>query len=174
MTNAGANGEILARAEQETRPRHTRIGLMGPVGAGKTTLGKLLGEKWGGNLVEEDFGKNPYLKDFYESPKQLSFKSQTWFLVQKVNQLTQLESGSIEIIDPALEMDFLYAQVHFKMEWMNDSEWELYKTLYDTYVTTLNIRPPDVYVSVNAPLDVLKQRIKERGREFELKMLEEK
>jgi len=166
--------EPSSKQEQETRPRHIRIGLMGPIGAGKTTLGELLGEKWGAVLVEEDFGDNPFLEDFYKYPEENSFKSQRWFLERKIEQLAGLTSQTTEIIDPALGMDFLYAKVQHEIGWMTQNEWQRYQRLYYTLAESSQIREPDIVVVVNAPVNILAQRIRKRGRAFELWMLDEK
>ena len=160
--------------EGEIRQRHLRIGLMGPVGSGKSALSQVLGESWGVTPITEDFGANPHLCDFYNVPEDNSFKSQSWFLVRKVSQLSRLKSQATEVIDPALEMDFLYAKVQHEIGWMSLSEWQTYQMLFDTQVEASQIRRPDVFLVVNAPFDILTKRIRKRGREFELQMLEQK
>lgn len=164
--------EARAQQEDEIRQRHLRIGLMGPIGAGKTALSQVLGESWGVTSIEEDFGLNPHLADFYRFPEKNSFKSQSWFLVRKIKQLENLTTDSTEIIDPALEMDYLYAKVQHDIGWMTDREWQTYQMLYNTQLDASQIREPDIFVVVNAAFDILTQRIRKRGREFELWMLD--
>ena len=166
--------ETRTRQEGEIRQRHLRIGLMGPVGAGKTALSQVLGESWGVTPIEEDFGLNPHLEDFYEFPEDNSFKSQSWFLVRKIKQLESLTTDYTEIIDPALEMDYLYAKVQHDIGWMTDTGWQTYRMLYDTHTHASQVREPDIFVVINAPVDILTQRIRKRGREFELWMLDKK
>lgn len=166
--------EARAQQEGEIRQRHLRIGLMGPIGAGKSKLSKVLGDAWGVTPIEEDFGKNPHLKDFYRYPEENSFKSQTWFLVRKIRQLESLTSGPTEIIDPAIEMDYLYAKVQHDIGWMTDREWQTYRMLYDIHTHASQVREPNIFVVINAPGDILTQRIRKRGREFELWMLDKK
>src|SRR3989344_3740919 len=166
--------ETPVQQEGEIRQRHLRIGLMGPVGVGKTALSQVLGESWGVTPITEDFGANPHLLDFYKSPEEFSFKSQSWFLVRKIKQLESLTTDYTEIIDPALEMDYLYAKVQHDIGWMTDIEWQTYRMLYDIHTHASQVREPDIFVVINAPVDILTQRIRKRGREFELWMLDKK
>src|SRR3989344_8304295 len=94
--------------EQEPRKRNIRIGVMGAIGSGKTTLTELLTHRWAAKPVGELYQENPFLKLFYGNEKEYGYKSQHFFLESKVNQLSKLWGESTEIIDPAVEMDTLY------------------------------------------------------------------
>jgi deoxyadenosine/deoxycytidine kinase len=147
------------------------IGIIGPTGAGKSTFSKLLGEKLGIEVVEENFTENPYLKNFYEKPREFSYLSQEWFLNEKVKQLADLDYRKSVIIDPALEMDLIYAETLHKINFMSDSDFEKYKRLFTFLREEFAIRKPDLQIVVNAKPPVLEERIKKRGRESELIML---
>jgi len=161
--------------EEEPKLRHMRIGIMGAMGAGKSTLAIALGRRWGVNTIEENFGENPFLVRFYENRKEYSFKSQTWFLEEKVKQLALLKFSGTEIIDPALEMDFIYAYTQYRLGWMSGEEFKMYETIYNTFKREKKIPFPDVFIVVDAPSGVLLQRIekriKEGGRDFERPIL---
>lgn len=159
----------LSGKETEIGFRPIRIDLMGPVGAGKSTLASLLGERWQAPILTEDFGENPFLADFYADPKGFSFKSQMWFLDAKINQLKNQQGC---LIDPALDMDALYAKTHKLMGWMGEDDWNLYENARQTLIQVSNIQKPDMYLLVNANSRTLIQRIKERKRGYELQMLE--
>ncbi len=146
---------------------------MGSVASGKSTCARLLSQSWGARWIEEDFGENPFLEKFYKDPAEYSFRSQFWFLEKKVDQLSKLDSSMAEIIDPALEMDRLYAKTQHQMGWMNKDEWNLYQDWYDVLKEKKNISEPDIYFVVNAPNDILYNRIQKRGRESEMWFLED-
>lgn len=49
------------------------VTIEGNIGAGKTTLATLLHEHYQGRLILEEFAENPFLKNFYENPRQYAF-----------------------------------------------------------------------------------------------------
>ncbi len=153
------------------------IGVVGPIGVGKSTISRILGERLGASVVEENFGRNPFLERFYDDPKLWSYKSQTWFFAEKVKQLRSLDFSKSQIIDPALEMDFIYAQTLHRIGFMETPEFNLYKTAFEDIYNLLQkekgVRKPDIFLVLNAPIKVLEKRIRERGHPYEIKMLEE-
>ncbi len=88
------------------------IGAIGCLASGKTTLITELGRRWNLTPVEEKYPDNPFLAKFYEEPAEYSYKSQTFFLLSKVKQLKEIDRTKVNLIDPALTMDFLYAKTH--------------------------------------------------------------
>ncbi len=161
----------------KTSSRHLRIGIIGVIASGKSELSKLLNNYLkNSKRIEELFGINPYLADFYSYPEKFSFKSQSWFLKQKTLQLSKLKTEGIEIIDPSLEMDKLYARTQYLMGWMKKEEWKKYRLLYNRLINTKKLTHPDLYIITKAPHKVLLKRIKERikkgGRNFEKWIIE--
>jgi deoxyadenosine/deoxycytidine kinase len=151
------------------------IGVIGPTGAGKSTVSRILGERLGVPVIEENFTQNPFLERFYAEPKRWSYKSQTWFFLEKVKQLRELNFSQNQIIDPALEMDYVYAQTLYRIGFMAPKDFDLYKDMFDevykNLITERAVRKPDIFLVINAPPDVLAQRIRERGRHYEMNML---
>ncbi len=151
------------------------MGIVGPTGVGKSTISKILGEKLGVSVIEENFTQNPFLERFYEDPKLWSYKSQTWFFEEKIKQLRRVNFSQSQIIDPAIEMDFIYAQTLYQIGFMEQREFtqykELFGVLYNNVQTEKGVKKPDVFIVVNASCDVLEKRIRKRGRSFEMMML---
>lgn len=153
-------------------PRHLRVGIIGSIASGKTEIARFLCNSWPeSEHIEELFGKNPYLADFYNNPRKYSYKSQVWFLRQKVDQLSRLKGGKTEIIDPSLEMDRIYAKTQHLMGWMGDTEWRQYQNIFAKLVAKKNLFNLDYYLVVNASYKVLVSRIEKRiqkgDRDFE-------
>jgi len=147
------------------------IGVLGPIGVGKSTLSRILAEKLNTDCVEENFPQNPFLENFYKDPIKYSFLSQAYFLESTVSQLAGLNCDQSHLLDPANEMNFLYAQTHNDMGWMDFREFGLYETLYQTLTKRAGIKKPDLFLCINAKHPVLVERIKRRGRPYELLML---
>ena len=63
------------------------IAIAGNIGAGKTTLTKLLSKKYKFEGHYEDVLKNPYLDDFYEQMERWSFNLQIYFLNSRFRQI---------------------------------------------------------------------------------------
>ncbi len=156
-------GEIK-KNEEKIAP-NLRIGVIGALGSGKSTVSGLIHENMPGSFViEERFGLNPHLAKFYKEPKRWSLHSQTWFLTQKLEQYSKMSGLGTEIVDPPLEMDWLYAHTQFQMGWMSSDEWTLYQGLYETLVTEKGISSPGIFIAIKAADEVLLSRIRERAK----------
>jgi len=74
------------------------IAVAGNIGAGKTTLAGLLAKHYGWEAHFEDVDENPYLNDFYDDMKRLSFALQIHFLNSRFNQVLALRKSGKDII----------------------------------------------------------------------------
>ncbi len=164
----------LPRKEDELRPRSLRIGVIGAMASGKSTLAFLLGEKWGATIIEEQFQDNPFLTSFYDNPAKLGicFNTQMSFLGLKAKQMghrgiDQTSSSQVQIFDPSIEMDSLYAQVQAEMGLMEHNEHNTYNLVYEA-IRKDAIIPIDFFIIVDAPSEILLDRILDiRKRQFE-------
>lgn len=158
-----------AQSLERLRPDLT-IGILGPIGVGKSTLSKELGRRLGVLAVEEDFGDNPHLPNFYKDPWRYAYICQTWFLSHKIEQVRNI-NGISAVIDPDEEMDELYAETLFRMKYMDPREWGLYQTECAVLKDIARVKRSDMFVVIDAPTPVLVERIRRRGRPYELLML---
>lgn len=157
--------------KENNQRKYLEVGFVGPIGAGKTTISEELGRRWNLNPVQENYPENPFLEKFYEDPQSNSFKSQLFFLTEKIRQLAENNPNEVRIIDPALMMDYLYAKTHHEMGWMDDPEWNTYQSAFYTLVESQKIKVPDMYIIVNADPESLKKGIKNRNRPYEMWIL---
>jgi deoxyadenosine/deoxycytidine kinase len=157
----GKEGEPLAG--------QIRVGIVGILGSGKSTVACGLSAGVGIPRIEEQYPDNPFLPLFYEDPRRFSYKSQTWFLIQKIRQLASLDGSGI--IDPDDEMDECFAEAQFRMGFMSQGERELYRSQRKILREVSQIPPTDMFVWTDAPVAILKDRIRKRGRPYELLML---
>ena len=166
---------------EKLKIRPFRMAIDGAMASGKTTLACLLGERWSVKPVEERFKDNPHLAIFYRNPQEpgISFKCQLHFLGLKAEDMAvstveleeyQLVASSTEMIEifvPSMGMDSQYGKVHKDMDFMDDQEYYMYKEKY-TILSQDIIIPPDFSIVLNAPHEVLYERIiNDRGRGFE-------
>src|SRR5215469_7390076 len=136
----------------------------GPIGVGKTSLAMRLAKTFGGELMLERAEENPFLERFYRDRKNAALPTQLSFLFQRARQLQQLRQGDIfqptRIADFLLEKDPLFASLN-----LDDEELKLYEQVYQHL--TLDAPRPDLVIYMQAPVDVLSQRIVRRGIGYE-------
>src|SRR6201987_12771 len=143
---------------------HRFVVVEGPIGVGKTSLARRLSQSLGGQLVLEQADKNPFLERLYKNPRAAAFQTQLFFLFQRARQLEDVRQedlfGAVRVADYLLEKDRLFARVT-----LDDAEYALYDQVY----AKLDIQPPkpDLVVYLQAPVDVLLERIAKRGIGYE-------
>jgi deoxyadenosine/deoxycytidine kinase len=139
---------------------HRYIVMEGAIGVGKTSLARKLAGTLGAQTVLEQADENPFLERFYRSPRVGALPAQLYFLFQRAQQQAQLKQqdlfGSVRVADYLLAKDDLFARMT-----LEDEEYGLYRQVYDR----LAIDPPrpDLVVYLQAPVDVLLDRIARRG-----------
>ncbi len=139
-------------------PRY--IVIEGPIGVGKTTLAKKLAESFGSELLLEGAGENPFMQRFYENPRAAALSTQLFFLLQRARQMQELRQGDmfnpVRIADFLMEKDRLFAELT-----LDDDELKLYEQVYEQL--TIDVPRPDLVVYLQAPVEVLLNRIENRG-----------
>ena len=136
------------------------IAVEGPIGVGKTTLTRRLAETFNYEILLEDAQDNPFLERFYRNRREAALATQLFFLfqrAQKIQQLRQAELFSpVRVADFLIEKDPLFARVN-----LDRDEFELYEKVYQKL--TIDAPRPDLVIYLQAPVDVLMQRIEQRG-----------
>jgi len=138
------------------------IAFEGPIAAGKTTLASLYGNHLGCPVLYESFAANSFLADYYIDRDRWALPMQLWFLMSRHDQLigfrSEMETHSVA--DYAFVKNRIFANLI-----LPEREKSLFAHISETLRT--NAPKPDVIVHLDANNDVLLQRIKLRGREFE-------
>jgi len=146
----------------EDIPRY--IVIEGPIGVGKTSLAKRLADDFGGELLLEGAEENPFLERFYRNPRHAALPTQLFFLFQRAQQIQALRQSDmfapVRVADFILEKDRLFAQLT-----LDDDELQLYEQVYNNI--TVDAPQPDLVIYLQAPVDVLLNRVQKRGREYE-------
>lgn len=143
------------------------VAVAGNIGAGKSTLTRLLSERFLLEPVYEAVDENPYLADFYRDMARYAFHSQMFFLAARLRQhLGQVNPGQRVIQDRTVYEDAaVFARQLHDSGVMDDRDWASYQTMYDAVRRAL--RPPDLLVYLRASLPTLREHIAQRGRAFE-------
>lgn len=139
----------------------------GNIGAGKTTITQRLSERLDWLSGYETVSTNPFLPDFYADMKQWSFHLQVYFLGDRAEMHRQMAAGKTSaIIDRSIYEDLhIFTRALREMGNMTEQEYDAYRRVYDLVLETLP--EPDLLLYLRAPVDVLVDRIRSRGREIE-------
>jgi deoxyadenosine/deoxycytidine kinase len=136
----------------------------GPIGVGKTSLARRLARSFGSELVLEQGDENPFLERFYRNPRAAAFQTQLYFLFQRARQMQELRQADlferVRVSDYLLDKDRLFARLT-----LEDEEFELYEQVYARLAIDAPV--PDLIVYLQAPVDVLLERIARRGIAYE-------
>ena len=143
------------------------IAIAGNIGAGKTTLTKLLAKNYNWTPHFEDVDDNPYLNDFYDDMQRWSFNLQVYFLNSRFNQILEIrKSGKTIIQDRTIYEDaFIFAPNLHSMGLMTTRDFDNYFSLF-TLMSTL-VQAPDLMIYLRASVPTLVQQIQNRGRKYE-------
>jgi deoxyguanosine kinase len=143
---------------------HRYIALEGPIGVGKTSLSKLLAERLGGRAVLEVVEDNPFLPRFYQDRSAWAFQTQLFFLLSRWQQQQQLLQA--DLFSAATVSDYVFAKDRiFATLTLQPAELALYDRIYEALGP--RVPQPDLVIYLQARLEVLLQRIKRRGRDYE-------
>jgi len=139
------------------------IAFEGPIGAGKTTLARLMADELSPNVqtLLEGFERNPFLSDFYKDQARWALPMQLTFLLERRRQLGKLVPGARNLIaDHSLLKEKVFAPLV-----LQEDELALYIRLSEELTTTC--AGPDLFVFLNASTEELLRRIAARGRTYE-------
>jgi deoxyadenosine/deoxycytidine kinase len=145
----------------------TFIAVAGNVGAGKSTLTRLLAAELGWEPFMEAVDDNPYLADFYDDMPRWSFHSQIYFLSRRLRHHRALvdHPGSVVQDRSVYEDAEIFARNLYMQGALGERDYRSYRELYEAIASFLP--PPDLVVYLRASVDTLRERIARRGRDFE-------
>ena len=147
---------ILAQTVEQFR----YIAIEGPLGVGKAALADRLGARLDATMVLDE-GDNPFLSDFYAGRPGSAFQTQLFFTLARHRQQAALRQSDlfsqVTVCDYLFERDKIYAYLN-----LDDNELFIYQRLYE--LLAQDVPSPDLVIYLQTPTDVLRRRLKERGR----------
>lgn len=136
------------------------IAVEGPIGVGKTSLTRRLADTFNYEVLLEKAEENPFLDRFYQNPRQHALSTQLFFLFQRTQQMQELRQDDlfepVRVSDFLIDKDRLFAEMN-----LDADEYELYLKVFGHL--TIDAPKPDLVIYLQAPTDVLLQRIQKRG-----------
>ena len=144
-----------------------RVAIAGNIGAGKTTLTRLLAKHYKWDAHYEDVVDNPYLDDFYHSMDRWSFNLQIYFLNSRFRQVLAMKSsGKNTIQDRTIYEDaHIFAPNLHAMGLMSNRDFNNYKQLFELMEDLVGA--PDLLIYLRSSIPNLVGQIHKRGREYE-------
>ena len=143
------------------------VAVAGNIGAGKSSLTRLLASRFGWEPYFESVDDNPYLADFYADMKRWSFHLQMYFLANRFrNHKVMTESGRSVIQDRSIYEDAeIFARNLYEMGNMDQRDYSNYAALFHVMMDYL--KPPDLMIYLRTSVETLVEQIARRGRSFE-------
>ncbi|MDK2909157.1 MAG: hypothetical protein PWR20_724 [Bacteroidales bacterium] len=145
--------------------KYRYITIEGCIGAGKTTLARLLSNDFHTCLILEQFEENSFLPKFYKDPARFAFPLELSFLADRFQQL-KTQVINLDLFHPNIVADYhIQKSLIFARKTLQEDEFSLFMRVYQIMIAQLPV--PDLYVYLYLPVDRLLENIKKRGRPYE-------
>lgn len=144
---------------------YSYIAIEGNIGAGKTSLAKIMSTKFNADLALEGFAENTFLPQFYENPERFAFPLEMSFLAERYQQLKSQQElstaqNNLLITDYIFEKSMLFAQVN-----LSHHELDLFRRFFEMINQSLN--KPELILYLHKSTPALLSNIAKRGRDYE-------
>ena len=143
------------------------IAVAGNIGCGKTTLTRMLAQRYGWTPRYESVADNPYLADFYADMKRWSFNLQIYFLNRRFKEVVEISKSDEYIIQDRtiFEDACIFAPNLHDQGMMSDRDFANYSDLFDLMISLVGL--PDLMIYIRSSIPNLVAQISKRGREYE-------
>ncbi|NFA42637.1 deoxynucleoside kinase [Clostridium botulinum] len=147
------------------------------IGAGKSSLAKIIGEHFGTDVFYESVDDNPILPLFYTASddeiqqKRYPFLLQLWFLNTRFKSIKKALVNDNNVLDRSIYEDWYFAKVNRDLGRISDLEFNIYEELLDNMLEELEELPkkaPDLMIYLSGRFETILDRIRKRGRGYEL------
>ena len=141
------------------------IAIEGNIGAGKTTLCKMLESDYNCRLILEQFADNPFLPFFYENQERYAFPVELFFMTERHKQLQENLAQQSLFKDFIIADYFFLKTLLFAKNNLSEEENRLFNRLF--HILNATFPKPELLVYIHRSVDNLLTNIKSRGREYE-------
>lgn len=151
--------------------------IAGMIGTGKSSVAKALGEEFKSEVFYESVEDNKILPLFYTATdeeiqaKRYPFLLQLWFLNTRFKSIKQALIDDNNVLDRSIYEDFYFAKINKDLGRISELEFEVYEGLLNNMMEELDELPkksPDLLIYLKSSFETVLNRIKLRGREYEL------
>ncbi|WP_105956391.1 deoxynucleoside kinase [Apilactobacillus quenuiae] len=145
--------------------------LAGTIGAGKTSLTRLLSKNLNSTGYYESVDDNEILPLFYKNPKKYAFLLQIYFLNTRFENLEKAQNEKLSVMDRSIYEDSLMFRLNADMNRATETEADIYDSLLENMMEEIPNsslqKNPDLLIHISISFDTMLSRIKKRGRSFE-------
>ncbi|GAA4276994.1 2-amino-4-hydroxy-6-hydroxymethyldihydropteridine diphosphokinase [Aquimarina mytili] len=175
LENTSDTSQILQLDQKITNPkegydlsRFEYLTIEGNIGAGKTSLAKLISKEFNAKLILERFADNPFLPKFYNDMERYAFPLEMSFLADRYQRM-QDDIAQFDLFKDFVVSDYdVFKSLIFAKVTLQEEEYKLYKKVFD--LMYINLPKPGLYVYLYQNTERLLENIKNRGREYEQKI----
>ena len=146
------------------------IAIAGNIGAGKTTLTKMLARYYGWEPRFESVTFNPYLEDYYGDIKRWAFALETYFLKERFRDMLAVQQASHTIVQDRsiFEGVYVFVRNNYERGDLSDRDYETFMELFD--LMKHQMKMPDMMIYLRKSVPALIAQIQKRGRDYEQTM----
>ena len=146
------------------------IAISGNIGAGKTTLTKMLAKYYGWEPRFESVSFNPYLEDYYGDIKRWAFCLETYFLKERYKDMIAVQKASHTIVQDRsiFEGVYVFVRNNYERGDLSERDFETFMELFDLMKSQMKM--PDLMIYLRKTVPALIAQIQRRGREYEQTM----
>ncbi|HKM11120.1 MAG: deoxynucleoside kinase [Bacilli bacterium] len=142
-----------------------RIGVIGPIGAGKSLLASKLAAYFHAQLVEEPVATSPFLAIYYQNIKEVSFVAQNFFYGELFLRLHAEENNQNVITDSTLFSNLVFAEILQLQGLMNAHQVALTYEICD--LCRHHVQPLDLEIVIVRSKAQLFKNVYRRSRDVE-------
>ncbi|MBQ7438705.1 MAG: deoxynucleoside kinase [Paludibacteraceae bacterium] len=146
------------------------IAIAGNIGAGKTTLTKMLAKYYGWEPRFESVSFNPYLEDYYTDIKRWAFCLETYFLKERFKDMIRVQqSGHTIVQDRSIfEGVYVFVRNNYERGDLSERDYQTFMELFDLLKSQMKM--PDMMIYLRKSVPALVAQIQKRGRDYEQQM----
>ena len=149
----------------------------GMIGLGKSSVAEILGEHFKSEVFYESVDDNPILPLFYSETEEeiqkrrYPFLLQLYFLNTRFKSIKEALVENNNVLDRSIYEDWYFAKKNMELGRITELEMSIYENLLDNMMAELEELPkkaPDIMVYLKGSFETVLERIRLRGREFEI------